>query len=311
MIFPNFFEAKNSLSLFGLEKEFKFLYQLYKKKKLPNVLLLNGKKGIGKSTLINHFLFSIFDEKNYNLEKKIISNESKIYNQFINNIFSNIIYIKGSDFKTVKVEDIRNLKTKIFQSTILEKERFIILDDVELFNKNSLNALLKIIEEPSKNNHFFLIYNNSAPLLDTIKSRALELRIILNEQNRIQIITDLMKHHNIQEVIDPNKSKLSPGNYLKFNHICGENNVMDANNLIIELSNLLNLYKKNKDMIFINIAFFVVDYYLLDLKKKNSLNSDKIYEIKNFINNNLNKFLVYNINQNTLIKAISEKLNND
>ena len=31
--------------------------------------MLTGDKGSGKSTLINHFLFSIFDEKNYNKKK--------------------------------------------------------------------------------------------------------------------------------------------------------------------------------------------------------------------------------------------------
>ena len=33
---------------------------------------------------------------------------------------------------------------------MIDKDRFIILDDIELFNKNSLNALLKIIENPVK-----------------------------------------------------------------------------------------------------------------------------------------------------------------
>ena len=40
---------------------------------------------------------------------------------------------------------------------MINKERFIILDDIELFNKNSLNALLKVIEEPNKEIIFFLL----------------------------------------------------------------------------------------------------------------------------------------------------------
>ena len=154
MTSPSFFNAKNSLNLFGLSKDFKFLYLLYEKKKLPKVLLLSGNKGFGKSTLINHFLFSIFDKENYNLKENIISGQSLIYNQFKNNIFSNIIYMNGADFSSVKIDDIRNLKLKIFQSTIINKDRFIILDDIELFNNNCVNALLKIIEEPSQGNYF-------------------------------------------------------------------------------------------------------------------------------------------------------------
>ena len=38
--------------------------------------------------------------------------------------------------------------------------------------------LLKIIEEPSKKNYFILINNKSKPILDTIKSRSLEIKII-------------------------------------------------------------------------------------------------------------------------------------
>ena len=63
--------------------------------------------------------------------------------------------------KSVKVEDIRHLKLKFYNLLFQIKIRFIIFDDVELFNTNSLNALLKIIEEPSKNNFFFLINNKS------------------------------------------------------------------------------------------------------------------------------------------------------
>ena len=36
-------------------------------------IMLSGLKGTGKSTLINHFLFSIFDEQNYNKTKYTLS----------------------------------------------------------------------------------------------------------------------------------------------------------------------------------------------------------------------------------------------
>ena len=309
MNYPIFFDSKNSLSLFGLQKNFKFIFELYKKKKLPKVLMLSGNKGSGKSTLVNHLLYSIFDFENYKLEKLTFSDNSIFLKQFQNNIYSNIIYINGADFKSVKVDNIRNLKTTILQSTISNKDRFIIFDDIELFNHNSLNALLKIIEEPSKKNYFFLINNNTKPLLNTIKSRALEIKIILNESQRLEIIEKLVIFFNLELTLNPKSSQLSPGNFVKFNHICKEYNIIPTNDFLENLTLLLNLYKKNKDILFINLAFFIADSYFKNLKDQNLFKNNKIYEIKNYIFDNLNKFMLYNINQNSLINAVNNKLN--
>ena len=309
MSYPIFFDSKNSLNLFGLKIILNFLRNLYSKKKLPRVLMLSGNKGTGKSTLINHFIYSIFDFQKYDLERLSLTENSSLYKQYKENIFSNIIYINGSDFKSVKVEDIRNLRTKIFQSTISDKDRFIILDDVEVFNHNSLNALLKIIEEPSKKNYFFLINNKSKMLLETIKSRSIELKIILSENQRLEIIDKLINHFKLELILDPKKSKLSPGNFIKFNHIFKENNISISNDLIENISLLLSLYKKEKNILFINIAVFISDYYFRHLKEKNILKNDKIYEIKNYIFNNLNNLKLYNINQNALIGNLRAKLN--
>ena len=308
MNYPLYFDSRSSKNLFGLEKKFRFISRLYSKKNLPRVLMFSGPKGTGKATLINHFLFSVFDSENYNLDKFLISDNSLFFKKIQNNIFSNIIYISGADFKSVKVDDIRNLKTRILQSTISNKDRFIIFDDIELFNHNSLNALLKIIEEPSKKNYFFLINNKSRPLLETIKSRALEIKIILNENQRLEIIRKLSIFFQLELILDPKSSQLSPGNFLKFNYICNEYNISPSNNFVENLSKLLNLYKKNKDNLFINVAFFIADFHFKYLRDKNLINNDKIFEMKNYIFDNLNNLILYNINQNSFINAISEKL---
>ena len=309
MDFPNYFNSKNSLNLYGLEKDFIFLSNLYSAKKLPKVLMLSGSKGCGKSTLINHFLFSIFDTVNYDRDKFKILDSSKLLKQLENNIFQNIIYLQGSDFKSVKVDDIRDLKSKILKSSIVDKERFIILDDVELFNINSLNALLKIIEEPSKKNYFILINNKTKPLLNTIKSRCLEIKVILDEDKRVEIITKLVNFYKLETIFDPNQSKLTPGNFLKFNYICHENKISLKSDFLDNLSLLLNLYKKNKDSIFINLIFYLVDFFFKEMKDKN-LKIDKFYENKAYVLDNLDKFFTFNLSQNSLINAINNKLNN-
>ena len=311
MNYPIFFDNKYSLKLFDLNENLKFISELYSKQNLPKVLMFTGNKGSGKSTLINHFLYSIFDIDNYNKETYSISKNSSFLKQFQNNIFSNIIYINGADYKSIKIEDIRNLKKKILQSTISKKDRFIIFDDIELFNQNSLNALLKLIEEPSHKNYFFLINNKGKPLIETIKSRALEIKIILNEHQRLEIINKLICFYKLDLILDPKASQLSPGNFVKFNYICKEYNISPTDNFADNLSILLGVYKKKKDILIMNLVFYLADQYFKYVKDNNLIKYDKFFEIKNYIIKNLNSFILYNINQNTLINAVNDKLNHE
>ena len=309
MKLPLYFNPKNSLNLFGLADDFNLFKKLYLENKLPNTSMLSGKKGSGKSTLINHLMFYIFDKINY--DDKIFELETKsiFYNQFSNDMFPNIIYVNGSDYKTTKIDEIRNLKKMIHQTSISNKPRFIIFNDVELFNNNSLNALLKIVEEPTNENFFILINNNSKPLLQTIQSRCLNFKIILNEDKRQNIIESLIKRFNIDILIDPVKSQLTPGLFLKFNYIFDVNKILLDDDFQKNLENLLKLYKKDKDIIFFDMILFLINYYFNNLKNTNLLTREKIIACKSFVFENVNKFFLYNLNHNALLTSINNKLN--
>ena len=298
----------DSLNLFELSERFDFLLSLYNSRKLPKVLMLSGKKGIGKFTLVNHFLSYIFDKGNYDLKNKVINNNTQYYKQYSKNIFSNIIYLSGENFKSVKIDDIRELKSTILKTAISQMERFIILDDIELFNINSLNALLKIIEEPLSNNYFILINNKTKPLIKTIYSRALEIKILLSNKTRIKIIESLIKINEVDVFVDFVFSNLTPGNFLIFNKICEENKIDIDGKFLENLNILFNKYKKSKDLNLINMILFLTDYYFYNLQQKKIHNIDKTIENKSFVINNINNFLRYNINQSSLLNAINNKL---
>jgi len=310
MTIPSFFDPKKSLSLYGLFDNFNFFKNLYLKNRLPKVLMLSGKKGIGKSTIINHLMFFIFDKKNFNENTCEFDAKSTFYNQFINNIYPNIIYVSGLDFKNTKIDDLRNLKTKILKSTISDLPRFIIFDDVELFNINIMNSLLKLIEEPSRKNYFILINNKSKKLIETISSRCLDIKIIFNERKRLDIIELLINKLNINNlVINPKSSQLTPGYFIKFNYIFIENEISLDKDFLKNLSILLNLYKKDKDIIYIDIILFLTDNYFNGLKEKNLYTNDKVIEYKRFVFDNINKYFIYNLNQKALLNIIDNKIN--
>ena len=148
-------------------------------------------------------------------------------------------------------------------------------------------------------------------MLDTIKSRCLEIKVILNDTQRIKIIVSIAKSFNLNLIIDPKYSNLAPGNFIKFNHICEENNILIHEDFLKNLTTLLNLYKKNKDVMFIEMILFLTNYYFSNLKPNNNISREKTIESKRFVFENINKFFLYNLNQNALLNAISSKINNE
>lgn len=303
-------KLNNSLTLLELDGYFKSFIKLYEIKKFPKVTMLTGTKGIGKSTLVNHFLNYVYDKDSYDLENNTINTQSNFNKQYLSNTFSNIIYLSGENFKNIKVDNIRDLKSKLLKTTILNKERFIIFDDVELFNINSLNALLKIIEEPTIKNYFILINNKTRPLIDTIPSRSLEFKIKLTNSMRLSCIEKLIKINNLEVKIDYKSSWISPGCFLNFNNILIHQEIDINDDFLINIKNIFDLYKKNKDKNLIDLSLYIADFYFKKLIENKLENIESIIEKKTFIIKSINKFFIYNLNQTALINALNNKLSN-
>ena len=195
----------NSCKLISMEQYFNEMIGLYNLKKFPKVLLLNGKKGIGKFTLVVHFLNYIFTQNEkelYDLANKEINAETQFYKQLINQTNQDVLFIKAEENKNIKIEDVRNLKSILSRSSFSNNPRFIIIDEVEFMNENSANALLKSLEEPSENNFFILINNQQADLIKTISSRCLKNNIFLNAKDTNLIINFLLKKTNTENLIE-------------------------------------------------------------------------------------------------------------
>ena len=250
IILPFFgdFNPKKTSKLFGLNRFYDLIKSLHNTKKFPKVLLLSGKKGIGKFTMINHFLNYVFNKSNYNINENSFSKKNKFYTNFLENIHPNIIYLSGTNLKNLGVQDIRNLKTNVLKTPIENTKRYIILDDIEVFNLQSLNAILKIIEEPGIYNYFILINNESKKLIETVRSRCVEFKFILNEYERVRIIKSLSEYFKIKLILDLNYLQTSPGNFIKFNYFISENKIDINENLIININKIINFYKKKKDV---------------------------------------------------------------
>ena len=308
MTISEYFDSKKTLNLVGHKKNFNFFKDLILKDMLPKVIMLSGEKGIGKATLINHIMHFYFEKKNYDENNNKILKRTHFTELYENDLFSNIIYLKGSEFKNIKIEDIRILKSNLLKTTLNNDKRFIIFDDVENFNTNSLNALLKLIEEPGVNNYFILINNKTKPLLETIKSRSLEIKIILDEESRKKIISFLLKNFEQKISLNEDLVATTPGNFVKFNYVIQTNKIKIEDNFLDNLEKLLKLYKKEKNLFFKDLILFLFDYYFQIDRSKRIFSNDKLIEKRTLIVKNINNFFLYNLSQSALLSSIKNNI---
>ena len=301
-----------SKKLVGLDTYFNEMLKLYENKKFPKVLLLCGDKGIGKFTLVAHFINYIFSKEEkipYNVKDKIINENSSFYNLLLNKTTQDVIFVEASEKKNIKIDEIRSLKSTLANSTLSDKPRFTIIDEVEFLNVNSVNALLKTLEEPTVNNFFILINNKQADLIETISSRCLKTNVFLNPIQRNKVIDYLFKHRSITNVIDYNSS-LSPGLFLKFNEIFFKYKISLDDNIFIMLSLLMTGYKKEKDKSLISLANFLIDQSFFKKIKNNENNIEFLLDTRSSIIKMIKDFVQLNLNINSVLNSIKIKLRN-
>ena len=149
----------NQTSLFSHDKYLLEFIELYKEKKLPTKILLSGDKGLGKSTLAFHlvnYILSIDEDHPYIINEFKINPENKSYKLTINGSNPNLLLVDTiSEKKNIDINQIRELIVNLNKSSFNDKEKFIIIDNIETLNISSINALLKVLEEPPKKNLFY------------------------------------------------------------------------------------------------------------------------------------------------------------
>ena len=145
----NNLEPINQTKLYGLGAYLDELIRLYKDDIYPNKILLSGQKGIGKSTLAYHFINYVLSEDEhykYDIDNFEINSESSTYKTILNKSNTNLIVIDiNFEKKSIDINQIRDLITSLNKSSFNNKPRFVLIDNIELLNKNSINALLKVL----------------------------------------------------------------------------------------------------------------------------------------------------------------------
>ena len=268
---------------------------LYNFDKLPSKILISGKKGIGKSLLINNFLLKIFNSNN---DQELITNMTH----------PNILNIKKTnDKKNIEIDQIREVVKFTNQSSFNNKARFIIIDDAEFLNINSSNALLKNLEEPNENVFFILIFNSDMSLLDTIKSRCIEFKINISNEN-IELIVNNYFKDNIYTKINSDLINyystplflISLLNYMNENELSISNT--SINDLLINLIN--NKHYNKQDFIRDNLNTIIELFFYNHINKTKKLT----YKIKEYYYSKFSNVRKFNLDYETFFLEFKDKL---
>ena len=294
-------------NLYGLQKHLMEMINLYDKDKLPNKILLSGKKGIGKFTLANHlinYILSLDEEFSYDLKNFKIDENNRSFRLTLNQSHPNLnkLDVLGEK-RSIEISQIRNLISVLNKSALNSKPRFILIDNIEYLNTNSINALLKILEEPSSNTFFILIHNNKK-VLTTLLSRCLNFKISLTNSEIIEISNKLL-NTNLNNIV--NKDLLnyyfSPGEICNLVKYSEENNI-DLSKIDLKkyTSLLVNEVLKKKNSLDKDILYSYIEFFLI---KKVYLKNANTY---NYFINRIMNTKKFNLDEESLFLEFKLKL---
>ena len=110
-----------------------------------------------------------------------------------------------SDFKildaskqTIKVKDVEELQEFLSSSSLeVKKKKIYIINLLENCNKETVNALLKTLEEPHPNTYAFITTQNESKILQTILSRCQILSLLPNDKTYLH---DELKIRNLESL---------------------------------------------------------------------------------------------------------------
>lgn len=148
--------------LIGQSKVYNYFLEANEQNVLAHAYTLVGPAGSGKKTLAKAVAAMLLKVE----EKKLKSSPDFYYLERIEDDQT------GKLRKDIIVEQARALREWLDKKSWQGGWQVAIIDEAELLNKGSANALLKALEEPPEKSLIFLLTENEEALLPTIKSRA-------------------------------------------------------------------------------------------------------------------------------------------
>ena len=300
------------LNLFGHHAEFINFKELYINKKLPNKILLSGEKGIGKSTLAYHiinYILSYNEDFTYDVKNFRINPDNKSFKLISNKSNPNFILIDiNEEKKSIDINQIRHLILSLNKSSFNIKPRLVLIDNIELLNINSVNALLKVLEEPNDNIYFILI-NNNKKILPTLKSRCLNYKIHLTSNQSFDITNKILEADYRNSINDEMINDYStPGTILNLINFANQNDIdLKDINLKDFIKKVIMEKKYKKDQFIKHLLYFLIEIYF---RNNISIKNIKLLNKQKYFLNKINDTKIFNLDDESLLMEFEDRVLN-
>ncbi len=159
--------------IIGHKEQQQKLRLLFEKKQIPHALLFSGPESVGKRTVAIWFLKMINCEK-----KNSPCDHCQSCSEINKKMHADILEIYPQE-KEIQVKQIEEAIERVSYKGIKAQFKGIIIDKAHLMNTQSQNALLKTMEEPSKDTIIILVSEYPYVLLPTVLSRVFEIKFSL------------------------------------------------------------------------------------------------------------------------------------
>ena len=172
----------------------KHFAKLIRENKLVHAYLLSGAEGTGKIELAKWIAKGIFCLNSQNGVPCLKCSEC---NRIENNNHPDVVTIMP-DGLSIKVEQIRYLKSEFNKSGVESDRKVFIIQDAQKMSIGAANSLLKFLEEPSGNITAFLLTSEPQKLLPTIISRCqdVEMQQLTSGQLEQEFISEGISEKN-------------------------------------------------------------------------------------------------------------------
>lgn len=172
----------------------KHFAKLIRENKLVHAYLLSGAEGTGKIELAKWVAKGIFCLNSQNGVPCLKCSEC---NRIENNNHPDVVTIMP-DGLSIKVEQIRYLKSEFNKSGVESDRKVFIIQDAQKMSIGAANSLLKFLEEPSGNITAFLLTSEPQKLLPTIISRCqeVEMQQLTSGQLEQELISESISEKN-------------------------------------------------------------------------------------------------------------------